>query len=276
MNSRLVAMMKPILNILTPLVALVSASRAFAEEGAEAAGHGGGGMAHPVSYYDMLLHSLGIDAHWAPTVGALFVTFLLVLIGLSYSRSVSASKSVVPDGKFSLRYLIESVMDMITGLAKDNCGHHYRSYITFLGTLFLFILVCNLTGLVPGFPPATLKMETNVAMGLFSFAVYNYAGVKEHGPAGYFKTFFGPVVFIAPLFFMIEMVSHASRPFSLGLRLAGNIFGDHTLLSVFTNLTYLVFPAALTFFGLLVAVVQSFVFTLMTAIYISLAISHDH
>jgi F-type H+-transporting ATPase subunit a len=263
MKTRLVAM--KMLNKLVAIVVLLAASSAHAA-----------GMVHPVSYYDIILKTLNIAPQWVPTVGALFVTFLMVMIGLAYSKAVAASSSVVPDGKFSLRYIVEAALDMVQGLAKDNCGTHWREHITFLAALFFFILVSNLSGLVPGFPPPTLKMETNVAMGLFAFVVYNWAGIKEHGAGGYLKTFLGPVAFIAPLFFMIEMVSHASRPFSLGLRLAGNIFGDHTLLTVFTSLSYLVLPAALTFFGLLVAIVQSFVFTLLTGIYISMAMSHDH
>ena len=79
-----------------------------------------------------------------------------------------------------------------------------------------------------------------------------------------------------PLIFFIEMIGAFARPVSLALRLYGNIFGDHLVLSVFTGLTYFVAPALLLFFGLLVACLQSFVFTLLTSIYISLSISHDH
>jgi F-type H+-transporting ATPase subunit a len=84
------------------------------------------------------------------------------------------------------------------------------------------------------------------------------------------------VVAIAPLFVFIELVSHLSRPFSLSLRLAGNIFADHLILSVFTGLTYVIAPSLLMFFGLIVAGMQSFVYTLLTSIYVSMAISHDH
>jgi F-type H+-transporting ATPase subunit a len=148
-------------------------------------------------------------------------------------------------------------------------------FFGFLAAIFLFVLTCNLTGLIPGFPPPTVSMDTNLGMGFIVFLVYNYAGFKEHGMA-YLKHFAGPVIYIAPLFFCIELVSHASRPLSLSLRLVGNIYGDHTLLGIFTGLSYIVFPALLMFFGLLVAVVQSFVFTLLSGIYISMAISHDH
>ena len=141
--------------------------------------------------------------------------------------------------------------------------------------LFLFILVSNLTGLVPGFVPSTESINTNLAMGLMVYVIYNLAGIKEHGWA-YVKQFLGPVWWLAPLFFCIEFISHLARPMSLSLRLYGNIFGDHLVLSVFTGLTWLVLPAFLLFFGLLVAVLQSFVFTLLTGIYLSLALSHDH
>jgi F-type H+-transporting ATPase subunit a len=167
------------------------------------------------------------------------------------------------------------MLEFVVGLAKDNTQERYLSFFPFLAAIFVYIVVCNLSGLIPGFPPPTETMDNNVAVGICVFLVYNLAGIKEHGGA-YVKHFLGPVAFIAPLFFCIELVSHFSRPLSLGLRLTGNIYGDHTLLGVFTSISYLLFPALLMFFGLLVAVVQSVVFTLLSAIYISMAISHDH
>lgn len=238
--------------------------------------HAAGGVPHTIDYYEIVLHALHIDKMWIPTVGALFVTLLLVLIGVYFKSSLSSDgDDVEPKGTFSLRFVIEGILEFILSLAKDSCGDQYRKFFGFLATLFLFILLCNLTGLIPGFPPATLSMDTNLAMGVVVFLVYNFAGLKEHG-VSYIKHFLGPVILIAPLFFCIELVSHASRPISLSLRLVGNLYGDHTLLGIFTGLSYIIFPALLLFFGLLVAVVQSFVFTLLSGIYISMAISHDH
>ena len=235
-----------------------------------------GGIPHTVDYYSMILHALNQDKMWVPTVGAIFVLILLTAMGLYFRAALAADgNSVEPKGSFSLRFIIEGILSFVLGLAKDNCGEQYRKYFGFLAALFLFILTCNLTGLIPGFPPPTVSMDTNLAMGFIVFIVYNFAGIKEHGFA-YIKHFAGPVIFIAPLFFCIELVSHASRPLSLSLRLVGNIYGDHTLLGIFTGLSYIIFPAVLMFFGLLVAVVQSFVFTLLSGIYISMAISHDH
>src|SRR5690606_25338735 len=148
------------------------------------------------------------------------------------------------------RFVVDMLMDVVHGLGKDNCGKNYVNYLPLLAGLFVYILVCNLTGLIPGCRPATETMYGKVAMGVGVFLVYNYAGLREHGPS-YFKQFLGPAIFIAPLFLGIEIFSHLSRPLSLGLRLTGNIFGDHMLLGVFTGLTVFVFPAVLMFFGLL-------------------------
>lgn len=231
---------------------------------------------HTINYYEILADTLHLGSEWVPTIGGIMVLLVLSVLGLRYKAAVAeAGDQVVPDGRFSLRFLLDSVLDVGYQLTKENCGSHYRRFLPLMCGIFVFILISNLSGLVPGFLPPTLSMDTNVAIGIVVLIAYNYAGVKEHG-AAYIKHFMGPAIWIAPLFFAIELVSHGSRPLSLGLRLMGNIYGDHTLLGVFTGLSYVVFPSLLMFFGLLVAVVQSFVFTLLTGIYISLAISHDH
>ena len=244
------------------------------------AGGGGGVIPSFINYYGILCNAFGIEeAHhtrWIPVFSSVLVLILLTIAGFLFKASVEKyGDDVAPKRKFSPRFLMETALDIPYSVAKDNCGKDFQKYLPLMCGLFVFILFTNLTGLVPGFPPATEFISTNIAMGLIVFIVYNYAGIKEHG-AGYIKHFLGPVAFIAPLFFVIEIISHGSRPLSLGLRLAGNIFGDHLLLGVFTGLTYLVLPVALMFFGLLVAVVQSFIFTLLSGIYISMAISHDH
>lgn len=229
-----------------------------------------------VDYYGMVTHALHLDHKWVPSIGAALMTVVIALVGLRYRAAVArAGDDALPTGKFGLRYIVETILDNVTTLAKDNTHEHYRRFLPFMAALFVFILFNNVSGLIPGFPPATLSMDTNVAMGLLVFVVYNYAGVKEHG-ASYIKQFLGPALFIAPLFLVIELISHSARPLSLGLRLMCNVYGDHVMLSEFTKLTYLVVPALLMFFGLLVSVVQAFVFTLLTGIYVSLAMSHDH
>jgi F-type H+-transporting ATPase subunit a len=113
-------------------------------------------------------------------------------------------------------------------------------------------------------------------MGVMIFFIYNFAGFKEHG-VHYLQQFAGPMLAIAPLMFTIEVISHLFRPLSLSLRLMGNIFADHLMLGIFTSTApHIIIPSALMFFGLLVSLVQSFVFTVLTGVYISLAVSHDH
>jgi len=240
----------------------------------------GGAGAEFINYYSMILEKFGMDKHhasdWVPVIGGLVTLVLMLMIGSKYKTAVNKSKEdVVPDGKVSLRNGIEAILDFLNDLSHNVIGHDAPRYFPILAGIFLFILVSNLTGLVPGFLPATDSINTNLALGLCIFLVYNYAGIKEHG-GSYVKQFLGPVAFMMPIMLVIELVAHLARPVSLSLRLYGNIFGDHLVLSVFTGLTYLVLPAFLLFFGLLVACLQSFVFTLLSSIYISMAVSHDH
>jgi len=238
------------------------------------------GGEHSVEWYPVVLHAIGYGdsaAHrWAPVASSVLITLALLALGFYFRGDISSSgDDVVPSERFSLRGLVEMMLDFVYGMAKDNCGHEYRSFLPLLATLFLVILAGNLSGLIPGLTPATVDISSNLAMGLVVFLAYNMAGFREHG-FGYLKQFWGPVAAIGPLFVFIELVSHLSRPFSLSLRLAGNIFADHLILSVFTGLTYVIAPSLLMFFGLIVAGMQSFVFTLLTSIYVSMAISHDH
>ncbi|SME91237.1 F0F1 ATP synthase subunit A [Pseudobacteriovorax antillogorgiicola] len=242
-----------------------------------------GGGVQFISYYQMLLNTFGIsDEHvieeWKPVLGAAFTLIITLLIGLKYRAKVAAAgDDVTPDAGFSVRSIMEMIMDFVHNLGKGIIGEtEVRPYLSVLFGLFLFILISNVSGLVPGFTPATESISTNLALGLFIFIVFNIAGVKEHGVFGYLKTFAGPMAIMAPFIFSIEMIGSFVRPVSLALRLYGNIFGDHLVLSVFTGLTYLVLPSFLLFFGLMVACLQSFVFTLLSGIYISLAVSHDH
>lgn len=252
-------------------ILLITPSLFAEEKSSHAEGH--------FDFYSSLLHQLGLKDDlipiWSPLLSGLFTLFIVTVIGFIFCSSIAKEKDITPDGKPSLRSFTETVLDLVYGIAKDNCGPNFEKYLGLLGGLFIFILVCNLSGLVPGLPPASENMGANLAMGLTAFIVYNYAGIKEHG-FSYVKQFMGPMIVLAPLFIFIELISHAARPLSLSLRLVGNIYADHLMLGLFTDLTKVIVPAVLLLFGLLVAVVQSFIFTLMTAIYISMAISHDH
>jgi F-type H+-transporting ATPase subunit a len=207
----------------------------------------------------------------------------VVLIGASMVARASLGKgatSTEPVGKFSVRAIFEEVTEFIAGLSQMVIGEEGKRFIPLFTTLFVFLAFNNLVGLIPGMTPATENINTAVAVGIFSFIAYNFFGLKEHGIA-YLKQFLGPLLALAPLMIIIELISHIVRPLSLGLRLHGNMLGDHTVLGIFLEILPVEFrfiPVAAIFYGLgtFVSLMQAFVFTTLSMIYVSLAISHDH
>ena len=143
------------------------------------------------------------------------------------------------------------------------------------GFFFLFIWIQNLLGLIPGFLPPSQDLNNTLALGVFSFLAYNFYGFREHGWA-YLKQFVGPVLFLAPLFIFIEVLSHIFRSVSLGFRLFGNMMGDHIVIGIFLDMVPFLIPVIFYFLGLFVCTLQAFVFTILSMVYVSLAISHDH
>jgi F-type H+-transporting ATPase subunit a len=183
---------------------------------------------------------------------------------------------IVPEPKLTYRNFFEIVAESLYRLTESIIGRHDApTYFPLIGTLFVFIFTSNIFGLIPGFLPPTDNLNTTLALGVFVFLYYNFAGVKAHGLA-YLKHFMGPMLILAPLIFLIELISHLIRPFSLALRLRGNIMGDHIVLGVFSDLVPLLLPVVFYGLGLFVAFIQAFVFCLMTMVYISMSIAHDH
>jgi F-type H+-transporting ATPase subunit a len=129
--------------------------------------------------------------------------------------------------------------------------------------------------LIPGFVPPTDNINTNLAMSLTVFVYYHIMGVKAHGLKGYLKHFMGPILWLAPLIFVTEIIGHCVRPLSLSLRLFGNITGDHLVLGIFSNLVPVLVPVAFLALGLFVSFIQAFVFSLLSMIYINLATAHE-
>ncbi len=245
-----------------------------------------GGLNHYQSFFELSgiksafnLTGAGV-AEWQVVPGALFVTAIILVVGIFYRKrteALTSSNTVVPQGFASLLGFVDLLVEFVRETAENVIGKNHKNYLFILVPLFLFIFISNLTGLIPGFPPPTESISTNIALGLLVFFLYNFAGFREHG-FSYANQFIGPFLLLAPLILVIELVSHCIRPISLALRLYANIFGDHLLVGIFSQLsiTSLGFPALLLVFGLLVSFIQSLVFTLLTSIYISMAESHDH
>ena len=248
----------------------------------------GGPGAKFINYYDIIAQNLGFQPNgdtydqykvFVPLLASITILLVLVIVGFLYKKAAGkkiSSQDIAPASSFGLMTFIEMILGFVTDMADDVIGkNESRKHYSLLCSLFLYIFFSNLSGLIPGFPPATENFSINLALAAVVFLWYNLAGIKEHGGA-YIKQFIGPFVVLIPLMFLIEFIGHLVRPVSLGLRLYGNIFGDHLVMSVFTSLSYVVVPGLLLFFGLLVATIQSFIFTLLSSIYISMAVSHDH
>ncbi len=208
--------------------------------------------------------------------GALFILLLLTILSYVAFRRLTFSKEddFIPPEKLNIRNIFELLTEAITKFLDDIIGPRGREFLPLIGTLAFFILFSNLLGLVPGFLPPTDNLNTTVACALVVFFATHYYGVKTHG-LKYIKHFMGPVWWLSPLFFIIEVISHLARVLSLSVRLFGNIMADHTLLSL-TLLTpsFLVIflPPLAMFLGIFVSLIQAFIFSLLSMVYISLAI----
>jgi len=218
------------------------------------------------------LGSLGLPDAIATS---LLVATMLAIFALAARARLASANVVEPEDGVTVRNVAETFVEAIQGLAEGVIGHGSDRYVPLLATFFIYILVANLLGLVPGFSPPTSDFNITFALGVVSFVVYNYHGARAHG-AGYVKQFLGPMLLLAPLMLLVEIFSHVFRPISLGIRLFANMFADHQVVAMFTDMTKVGIPVIFYLLGAFVSVVQAFVFTMLTAIYIALAISHDH
>lgn len=200
---------------------------------------------------------------------------ILVVFGFLSQRALKKPDAFLPAGKFGLKGFFEVFVEQITKLSDSVIGSGGRRMVPFFCFLFLYIWLQNLLGLFPGFYPSTENINTTVALGFFSFLVYNYCGFKEH-KFSYLKQYLGPVLMMAPLFLIIEILSHVFRPLSLGLRLFGNMKGDHLVIAIFLDMVPFVIPVLFYFLGFFVCTLQAFIFTILSMVYVSLAVSHDH
>lgn len=218
----------------------------------------------------------GVGHHYIHVATLLIATVVAILLGTVARVSLgSGDAAVIPTSKFSVRGVFEFLTEYLYNLANQVIGHHGRAFGPYFAAIFTFVLLNNLIGLIPGMTPATDNFNTTFAFGVFSFLAYNVVGLKEGG-LGYLKHFLGPVMALAPLMLIIELISHFIRPLTLGLRLANVMTGDHAVLTVFLNLSPVGPAIPFYLMGMLVCVIQAFVFTLLSMVYVALATAHDH
>ncbi len=194
-------------------------------------------------------------------------------------RELAVGDAVIPPEGPTFRNLIEVLFEAIVGLMRDTIGPTWPKYVPLVGTLGLFILTSNLMRQLPGFDGPTGYVEANLSWAIMAFGVSEYAAVRHQGPLNYLKHLAGPIWWLWPLMIVVELFSHAVRMGSLTIRLTGNMFADHTLISVFLS-----FPIFVSLFtpwifaglGVFVAFLQAFIFTYLTIIYIGMALDDHH
>jgi F-type H+-transporting ATPase subunit a len=203
-------------------------------------------------------------------------TGLIVAFSLAARVSLgNGEAAVTPASKFSVKGMSEVLVEFIDNLTREVIGPQARKYVPLFGAVFFFIAFSNLFGLVPGMTAATSNINAALAIGIFSFLTYNIIGLK-HGGWHYLAHFFGPVWWLAWLMLPLELISHSVRPFSLGMRLSINMTADHTILGTFLDLTKVGVPVIFYGMGTFVSLVQAFVFTMLSMVYVSLATEDEH
>jgi len=196
------------------------------------------------------------------TVAGLIVFFIAARLTLNVERPGA------------IQHVAEALNEFVVEQGEAIIGHGYEPHVPWVTMMFVFIAICNCFGLLPGVETPTAVPAIPLGLAILTFIYYNWNGIKAQGPVGYFKHFLGPIWWIAPLLFPIEIISHLARMMSLTIRLYANMFASDLLTLVFFSL----FPVlAIPFLGLHfgVALIQAYVFMLLTLIYLSQAVAHE-
>lgn len=213
------------------------------------------------------------------TVLGVFVLLVIAtLVMIARARVTRTSTAVVPEGSLTVSSFMENFAESFYNMLREVLGaKDAKHFLPLIGTCGAFIFFSNALGLIPGFAPPTSNFNVTFACGLIIFFATHIYGLQRQGMA-YLKHFVGPVPMLAPLMIPLEIVSHLVRPVSLGIRLCANLFVDHLVVSVFTGLALILIPVPIMVLGVLVVVLQTYVFCLLSAVYIQLAIEHhdDH
>jgi F-type H+-transporting ATPase subunit a len=230
---------------------------------------------HFASTADNLLAALHIHPAnpQAPINNAFSMELLVFVVLMAYFVAVRLSLNV--EKPSVLQHAAEAINGFVTDQSESIIGHGYERFVSYITALLLFILLCNLIGLIPGLESPTANVVVPLGCALVTFVYYHYHGIRVHG-FSYVKQFLGPVWWLYPLMLPIEIISHCARVLSLTVRLYANMFaGDLVTLAFFSLI-----PAGIPviFLGLHfgVALIQAYIFMVLATVYLSMAVSHDH
>ncbi|MBZ0111081.1 MAG: F0F1 ATP synthase subunit A [Thermoanaerobaculia bacterium] len=226
--------------------------------------------------WDWLLSVTGLAARWGHIEVPDHVVMSLVVLVVLTVIAVSLSLVISEDNPGRFQMFFEELVQSLRGMIDSQVGKGASdSYLPLIGAFAFFIFLANFCGLFFFLSVPTSNTNTTFALAFISFFFYNFIGLKRHG-FGYIKHFLGPIWWLAPLLFVVEIVSHNARWLSLGLRLFGNMFGEHTVSGVFNSLVPLLVPLPLMALGLFAALIQTFIFIILTTVYIAGAEAEEH
>ena len=222
-----------------------------------------------------LLHALGVQPHYpeAPISNTVAMEVLVCLFLILMFIVVRSRLSVENPG--GLQHSMEMYNEFINDQAQQVIGHEYQRYVPYVSALGFFILLSNLLGLIPGFDSPTANPAVPLGCAVTTFVYYHFHGIRHHG-FHYIKQFLGPVWALAPLMFVIEVISHFARILSLTVRLYANMFAGDMVTLAFLSLVPILVPVVFLFLHFGVALVQAFIFVMLTMAYLGMAVSEEH
>jgi len=209
----------------------------------------------------------------APFTNYVTMELLVFVLLLLFFLVVRARLSV--DSPGALQHMIEGINGFVSDQSHEVIGHEYEQYVGYLTVLGLFILLGCLIGLIPGLETATASPSVPLGCALVTWFYYHFYGIRKNG-FGYIKHFLGPVWWLAPLMFVIEVCSHLARVLSLTIRLFANMFASDMVTLVFFTLFPLAIPVVFMLLHAGVAVIQTYIFVLLATVYIGEAVAHEH
>ena len=211
-----------------------------------------------------------------PLVASLLVLSIILLVAARVrSRLDRTDEAIVPEDTLTLRTFMEAFLGYFYDLAKSIMdAERAKKYFPLIGTAAMFVFFANVMALIPGMPVATTNLNITLGCGLVVFVLFNVYGLMTNGWS-YVAHLAGPVWYLWPLMFVIEVISLLVRPVTLAVRLMVNMAADHLLLSLFLSLVAVLVPIPLMLLGCLVVLIQTLVFTMLTCIYIGLATEHE-
>ena len=229
-------------------------------------------MEHPYLFFVKLFEAVGL-AHFAHAYPHVVYSWFVMILLIALGALAAKSASMVPTkGQNVFEILISGIEEFMV----DVTGEEGRWLFPLAGTVFFYILTCNMIGLIPGFFPPTANLNTTLSCALTVVVFTHILGIKYHG-AAYIKHFLGPVWWMVPIILPIEIIGHLARILSLSFRLFGNMMGHELVLGILFFLAgAFLAPLPIMALGIFVALVQAFVFFLLSIMYFTGAMEHAH